>query len=184
MVAISRRRRVRYGCVPATRSAITAWIFALDDSASSSSRVQRGLKNPALSRAASMSSATISSRTRREYVAAAAAIPALTASAAKSADWTAKKIPSRVIGSTRPAASPIVSQPSPESSTRAKSASPSDGIGHECRLHLREQRRIINLLPRRPLSPGRRAGSHEHGAACDQGYKCLIHICVLLTGTP
>ena len=53
------------------------------------------------------------------------------ASAAKVADCSAKKIPSRVMGSTAPAASPTRYQPGPAIANRSKSPAVNEGIGHE-----------------------------------------------------
>src|SRR5262245_14669311 len=103
----------------------------LDRNASISTRTKRARKNPDLYRAARASSLQMSSRTRLANVRDGSDVVRESASAAAAADCSAKKIPSRVIGSTRPAASPTVSQPGPESVTDAKSSADNEGIGHE-----------------------------------------------------
>ena len=54
--------------------------------------------------------------------------------AASSPERRAKKMPSRVIESTRPAASPRSIQRSPDDCSSASACSPSDGIGHPYRI--------------------------------------------------
>ena len=77
------------------------------------------------------------------------------ASAAKVADCSAKKIPSRVMGSTAPAASPTRYHPGPAIANRSKSPAVNEGIGHEY------GSRLAPAADARALDPGSGAGTQR-----------------------